>query len=68
MKNAVKRCWRMFLHFWYPAIVLCWGTECYTTGHNKGQWIWMALGFLLTLCGLMTFYDESEKLQKEEKE
>lgn len=68
MKNELKGLWRRFLHFWCPAIVICWGTTAYVTGHDKGQWIPVALGVLITLFGLMLFHYESEKLREEEKD
>lgn len=68
MKNAIKGLWKRFLHFWYPAIVICWGTEGYVTGLSKGKWVSMALGAGMTLLGLMMFYNESEKLRLEEKD
>lgn len=68
MKNAIKGLWRQVLHFWYPAIVICWGTEGYATGLSKGTWISMILGVVMTLCGLILFYNESEKLRKKEKD
>lgn len=68
MKDAIKELWRQVLHFWYPAIVICWGTEDYVTGLSKGKWISMILGVGMIICGLILFYNESEKLRKEEKD
>ena len=66
MKNAIKGFWKRFLHFWYPAIIICWGVEDYISGVDNHQWTSMVLGVLGTLLGLIIFYEESEKLREEE--
>lgn len=66
MKKALKDFWRRIVHFWYPAIILMWATDSYVTGLQDKKLISCILGFALSLCALCTFYDESEKLRKEE--
>ena len=66
MKKALKEFWRLIVHFWYPAIILMWAVDSYITGEQDKKLLSYILSFGLTLCALCLFYDESEKLRKEE--
>lgn len=66
MKKVFKGLWRRVVHFWYPAIIILWATDSYTTGLRDEKWLSLVLGFGLSLCALIIFYEESEKLRKEE--
>ena len=66
MKEGLKSLWRRIKHFWYPAVILCQGAEAYTNSITEKKPISMILGVVLMLCGLISFYEESVKLQKEE--
>lgn len=66
MKNALKGLWRMFLYFWYPAVMICLGAESVANGFHDRKWAFVIIGVLFTLIGLINFYEESEKLRKEE--
>lgn len=66
MKKALKEFWRRIVHFWYPAIMLMWAADSYVIGSQDKKWLSYILSFALALCALCMFYDESEKLRKEE--
>lgn len=66
MKKAFKDLWRRIAHFWYPAIIMLWAADSYVTGIRDEKWLSLVLGFGLSLCSLIEFYEESEKLRKKE--
>lgn len=64
MKKALKDFWRRIVHFWYPSFVMMEAAHFYITGLRDEKWLSLVFGFVLSLCGLCMFYDESEELRK----